>query len=405
MDDDVYKLRMCFAAWWLQNKLGRDILVTYRFINRTRSIPLARHINVDQLRDCLNNQIGQLHFRPDELTYFNRLHHFDQRSPEFMEFMAQMKLPYVNVEARGDELNIHTTGPWPVSMWWEMKILYTISEMFYINWMKEHNLGLADVLAEGRKRRTEAIELLQRFPGLRYSEFGARRRFSKAWERETDEDLIKKMPNQLIGISDMEFARDYGVNASGTNAHERGMVYSSVYHDRGILYAHQKSLDDWWEIWGPELSIALTDLYGSEFFWRNFTLEQMKTWHGFRQDSGDPFIEIPRAIWWYIRKGLNLKEIREKFAIPSDGITATKAVEIYQCFSPMINVQFGIGSFWTNNLGLPNISMIVKALETDGCPLVKLSDNQAKALGDPAEIERIKQEVDYDEQFTEQPIY
>jgi len=404
MDDDVYKLRMCYPAWLLQRQLGHEIPVTYRFFNRTRSIPLAQYINIDQLREALA-QIGKLQFRPDELAYFNRLHHFDKRDPEFIEFMTQMRLPPAYVEAHGDDLDIHASGPWPVSMWWEMKILYTISEMFYINWMKEKGIRLEDVLAEGRKRRREAIARLRQHPGLHFSQFGARRRFSRSWEYETNEYLVNEIPDQLIGISNMEMARHFEAKVSGTQAHERGMVYRGVYYDKGILYALKKDLNDWYGTWGREYSIALPDLYGSEFFWRNFTPQQMHDWVGSRQDSGDPHREIPRAIRWYLKGGLYQKEIREKIIIPSDGVTDLLAIDLYELFIRMINISFGMGSFWSNNLGLPNISMIVKAMEACGHPLVKLSDNRAKALGIPDEVDRVKKEVHYDEQFDEQPIY
>ncbi|GAA3260938.1 hypothetical protein GCM10020258_23770 [Sphingomonas yabuuchiae] len=75
-----------------------------------------------------------------------------------------------------------------------------------------------------------------------------------------------------------------------------------------------------------------------------------------------------------------------------DSIEAT-----YRHFHGRVRMSFGWGTNLTNDFrdcdpagaaGLEPISLVAKAISADGNPAVKLSDNPAKATGDPAEIKR-----------------
>ena len=64
-------------------------------------------------------------------------------------------------------------------------------------------------------------------------------------------------------------------------------------------------------------------------------------------------------------------------------------------FGKKINVVFGWGTNFTNDLGFKPLSLVVKAVEANGNGLVKLSDNLAKAIGKPEDIERFKRIFGY----------
>ena len=77
-----------------------------------------------------------------------------------------------------------------------------------------------------------------------------------------------------------------------------------------------------------------------------------------------------------------------------DGIEATHAR-----FHGRARLSFGWGTNLTNDFRdcspafapeLEPISLVCKVVEAGGRPAVKLSDNPAKAVGDPAEIERYR---------------
>ena len=75
-----------------------------------------------------------------------------------------------------------------------------------------------------------------------------------------------------------------------------------------------------------------------------------------------------------------------------DSIEAT-----YRHFHGRVRMSFGWGTNLTNDFrgcapfetdGLDPISLVCKVVDANGRPAVKLSDNPAKATGDPAEIDR-----------------
>ena len=143
----------------------------------------------------------------------------------------------------------------------------------------------------------------------------------------------------------------------------------------------------WWELYGWGLSIALTDTYGSQFFFRDMTEAQARAWKGLRHDSGDPFEFGERALSFYESYGVDPKE---KLLIFSDGLELDMILELSERFHGRIKLSFGWGTNLTNDLGFDPISIVVKVVEADGLRTVKLSDNMAKATGTQQDIERFK---------------
>ena len=182
------------------------------------------------------------------------------------------------------------------------------------------------------------------------------------------------------------------------------MIFSGIFHgsDEEIRASHQKVLDIWWQEYGEPLSIALTDTYGSDFFFRDFTEEQAQNWRGLRQDSGDSIMFGEKAIAFYNRLGI---DPREKLIVFSDGLDIRKIVEIAERFTGRIKVAFGWGTNLTNDLGLKPLSLIVKAIEANGYRTVKLSDNLAKAMGDKEDIDRFIKIFEYSNTFSEALVY
>jgi nicotinate phosphoribosyltransferase len=175
----------------------------------------------------------------------------------------------------------------------------------------------------------------------------------------------------------------------GTKAHEMDMALSGIMHgnDDEIRASHNKVLQDWWEEYGEGLSIALTDTYGTDFFFRDMAPQQAREWKGLRQDSGDPFEFGEKAIEFYKRCEV---DPREKLIVFSDGLDVETIVKLADSLANRIKVTFGWGTNLTNDLGFPALSLIVKLMESNGYGTVKLSDNLAKALGNAEDVERFK---------------
>ena len=172
------------------------------------------------------------------------------------------------------------------------------------------------------------------------------------------------------------------------------MAYSGIFHgsDEDIRSSHQKVIQDWWNEYGVGLSIALTDTYGTDFFFQDMTPEQAVQWKGLRQDSGDPFVFTDKALAFYQRCGV---DYLKKFIVFSDGLDVGTIIKLADYCKGKVKATFGWGTNLTNDLGFPALSLIVKLIESNGHGTVKLSDNLAKALGKPEDVERFKKIFGY----------
>ncbi len=79
----------------------------------------------------------------------------------------------------------------------------------------------------------------------------------------------------------------------------------------------------------------------------------------------------------------------------SDGLDVDAILKITSYFKGLIKCTFGWGTNLTNDLGIPALSLVVKTVRANGRPLVKLSDNLAKAIGETEEVERYKRICGY----------
>ena len=218
------------------------------------------------------------------------------------------------------------------------------------------------------------------------------------------ETLVNEIPNQVVGTSNVWAAMAYGREPVGTMAHEVYMIMSGIMSnsEKSIRLSQNILLEDWWEEYGEKLSIALTDTFGTDFFFKDMTEDQARKWRGLRQDSGDPVKFGNKAIVFYQRYGI---DPRNKLVFFSDGLSVDLMVKIYDHFSCRIKTLYGWGTNLTNDLEFEPLSLVVKAVEANGHGLVKLSDNLAKASGNPQDIERFKRIFGYHVRYSEDCKY
>jgi nicotinate phosphoribosyltransferase len=132
------------------------------------------------------------------------------------------------------------------------------------------------------------------------------------------------------------------------------------------------------------------------------TEERLRNWTGERHDSGDPDSFAEKRLKKWRSFGINPWG---KIIIFSDGLDVHKIIRLFEKFNPETNIGFGIGTNLTNDLGFPPISIVVKLTRSQGYGTVKLSDNLAKAIGKPEDIERVKRVFGYAEGRHEEVIY
>ena len=392
LDLDFYKLTMAQVAW----KHFRTVPVRYSFKNRTKDVPLAEIISEEDLRNELGH-IRSLQFRDDELDYLRESKYLPKGifKEDFLMQLKGLRLPPVQVRKDGQTYAIDVEGNWHEVIWWETMILAVMNELYYRELMRKQNLDWPTVRNAGWENLMRKIDILtHHYPDVRFSDFGTRRRFSREWQEEVLRKLLVHAPGHLLGTSNVHLAYYLDLKPIGTFAHEMDMVLSGIYHDddEAIRASHNKVLELWWGEYGEPFSIALTDTYGTDFFFKDLTLEQARKWRGFRQDSGDPLEFGEKAIAFYQKLGIDPKT---KTIVFSDGLDLETILKLHHRFNGRTNVVFGWGTNLTNDLGFKALSLVVKVTEANGHGTVKLSDNLAKAMGKPEDVERFKRIFGY----------
>lgn len=93
LDTDFYKLLMQQLFW----KLYRDVPVTFRLINRSRRVALAREIDIEELVEQLDH-VRTLRFSESELVWLAGNRFYGRRDifcPDFIEFLRGWQAPEI----------------------------------------------------------------------------------------------------------------------------------------------------------------------------------------------------------------------------------------------------------------------------------------------------------------------
>jgi len=135
------------------------------------------------------------------------------------------------------------------------------------------------------------------------------------------------------------------------------------------------------------LGTALSDTYTTDVFFKTFDTKLSKLFDGVRHDSGDAFEFTDRVIEHYKSLGI---DPTTKTIVFSDGLNTKLATEIKEYCVGKIKASFGIGTHFTNDLGVQPLNMVIKISQVwisgEWVYAVKLSDNIGKNTGDPEEV-------------------
>lgn len=153
-------------------------------------------------------------------------------------------------------------------------------------------------------------------------------------------------------------------------------------------------LEHWSGVYKGDLGVALTDTFTTGIFLHQFTKKFAKLFDGVRHDSGDPLVFADRIIAHYEKNGINPLS---KYIIFSDGLNYDKVQRIAEHCRGRIGMSFGIGTNFTNDVGLPSMNIVLKMTETqpehaEWTGVVKLSDEPAKHTGTERMI-RLSREI------------
>ena len=380
LDTDLYKFTMMQCV--LHQFPGAE--VSYRFRCRTPGVDLSPY--ADEIRDEVMH-LCTLTFKDAELAYLGGLRFIKS---DFVDFLSlfHLKDKYIRVTkdpARDFGLSIEITGPWLHTILFEIPILAIVNEVYF-----RHIAPVPDE-AEGMRRLRAKIALLKNEPDnadLRVSDFGTRRRFSRAWQEKVVRVLIDELGSPIFsGTSNVDLARRYGLVSIGTMAHEYLQACQAL--GPRLRDSQVFGFEMWAKEYRGDLGIALSDVYGIEPFLKDFDMYFCKLFDGARHDSGDPFVWGERMIEHY---RANKCDPRGKSLVFSDGLTVPRIIELYRRFHRRIGIGFGIGTNLMNDLGPRPLNIVVKMVRANGQPVAKISDNPVKGMcDDPTYLAYLRQ--------------
>lgn len=379
------------------HEMEPDAEVTFTFKNRGEQ-RLLDYVNPTTLQMRLDS-VAERGFGETELAYFAGVTNKEGErmfSDEYLEYISKNSLPPVEITTENDDLAVKTTGDWTMTTFWETIVMSEINEQYFEGYMVANNIDPFELYEEGDRRLSDKVAFLKEHPEIKFAEFGTRRRFSLRWQKHVIERLQAECPDNLIGTSNVALANTLDLKPVGTFAHELPMGYAGLADARGqdIRASHGRMLDDWYGFYGDELAIALSDTFGSDFFFEDFTPERTAKYRGTRHDSGDAIKYGEKALAHYLQAGINPAT---KMTMFTDSLSVYKAEPIAKRFQPEMPSPFGIGTDKSNDLGVKALNIVMKLTHVKDVPTgkeadtVKLSDDEGKHTGPPEKIEQYKQ--------------
>lgn len=369
LDDDLYKFTMMLAVIlkfpWLR--------VKYAFYDRNNQVYPAGFDNrlrrqVEAMKDLELTKdealfLRSLKFLPHWFVAFIKGYRFDPNE--------------VNVvQDKQGHLHITIEGFWYRTILWEVVLLAMISELFY------EETGQIPLIDEEKNKAKLA---LMHEHNAFFAEFGTRRRFSKEVQDNVIGTFVAAKDPVFVGASNVHFAHKYGIKPIGTMAHEWIMAHGALY---GYKMANTVALDNWADVYGGDLGIALPDTYTTDVFLRSFDLKHAKLYDGVRQDSGDPFKFVDKIVKHYDMLGIDPKS---KLIVPSNALTTPLAAEIKEYCVGKIKCSSGIGTDITNDVGVKPMNIVIKLshiwFNGEWIETIKLSDDTGKHTGSKEEVE------------------
>jgi nicotinate phosphoribosyltransferase len=322
----------------------------------------------------INEEIDHLcalHFRKNELDYLRSLRFMKSDFIDFLELFHLKRSSIVVKKAEGSDtdIEIRIRGPWLHTIMFEIPVLAIVNECYYRKFYPNQDL------AEGRRRLKAKIESIKDIQDIGISEYGTRRRFSKAWQEEVIKTMQVTMGKQFTGTSNVYYAMQLGLTPLGTMAHEYLQACQAL--GPRLRDSQKYAFEMWAKEYRGDLGIALSDVYGMKPFLLDFDMYFCKLFDGARHDSGDPF-EWGEHLIEHYRK--NRCDPKTKTLIFSDMLDFPKVISLYNAFHGRIRLGFGIGTNLVNDLGIPSLQNVIKLIRCNDQPVAKLSDDPVKSM-------------------------
>ena len=364
LDNDLYKFTMQQAVL----ELYPTASVSYEFINRSPSDRFNREF-FSALRQSIR-ETSRLKLQPDERLFLKQ--HCPYLKPAYLDYLENYRYDPDEVDARLDDrggLSIEIHGPWHRAILWEVPLLALVSELHG----RHVDTGWT---SDGQAEKIAAKSSTLRQAGCVFADFGTRRRRDYATQKLVV-GALRENPG-FVGTSNVHLAHLHGLRPIGTMAHEWIMAHSVL---GGLRHANRFALQAWCRVYNAQLGIALTDTYTTRAFFDDFDAYYARLYDGVRQDSGCPFEFTDSAVEHYRKLRI---DPATKTIVFSDGLSPELAARLNAHCGDRIRCSFGIGTNLTNDFeGSPALNIVIKLMSVDGVPVAKLTDDPAKATGEP----------------------
>lgn len=387
LDTDLYTFSVCYA--YLQ-KFPRAI-GQYTFVDRNDTVYPEGF--AEKLKEQFK-MFENLRVTDDDMEFMKiKCYYFPKW---FFTFLKGFSLKSSEVEVEQDakgHLHITVTGLLWRTVFWEMPILSTVSELWH---EMKGEFETYDAEKEYKKSYDKAIRLIGN--GVKFSDFGTRRRFSFDHQDLVIRSFIEAQKQFthtcLVGTSNVLLAKKYHLTPIGTMSHQF-VETCSLY---GYTEANYLAMDFWQEVYAGSLGIFLYDTYTRKVFFQNFTELHAKLFDGLRVDSGDNVEALEDIITKYKELGIDpsIKSI-----VFSNGLNVDDAIYLHNIVNDRMKDSYGIGTHLTcdvDNVKAMNIVVKLTAAKItekrNWKKVVKLSDDLGKYTGDPEEIEICKKTLE-----------
>lgn len=384
LDTDLYK----FSTSWAYMKLYPEAEGTFTFHDRNNTV-----FDKDFLTE-LELRLSKMLFKglmPKEKEWCCK--HIPYIPQAYWEWLYGFRFDIDKIKVGLDDeghLQIEVTDKLYKVTLYEVPILAIVSEAFSSLYAdeKDDSFSMDEVI-----RRLDAKINIANEHGLKFSEFGTRRRFSPYVHEEVVRRLKEKCPVNCVGTSNVFLAMKYDMTPVGTFPHEWIMFHGACW---GYQEANYLGMRDWVRTYDGDLGIFLMDTYTSKVGLKNMSLKFAKLFDGVRQDSGDEYQIGNMVIERYKQLGI---DPRSKTIVFSNALDFLKYLDIHNYFKGRINVSAGIGTNLTNDAGYPPANIVMKLSK---CRLnenqewrkcIKISDDFGKHLGDDKEFEIAKYQL------------
>ncbi|WP_185864888.1 nicotinate phosphoribosyltransferase [Blattabacterium cuenoti] len=367
LDNDFYKFTMQNAII----KLFPLVKAKYEFINRGKYFFPKNFSKI--LEENLNN-MAYLKLSNDEKKYLEKYCPYLDKS--YIDFLDkyQFNPKEVKIFQKGTSIKMNIEGLWYRTILWEVPLMAIISELYYkLTGTKPFSDKKIQILTKEKIKKYKKLK-------VKIGEYGTRRRYSFNVHKLVLNLLVEEAKPIFVGSSNIYLSKFFSIKPIGTQGHEWIMFHAAKY---GFNLADQIAMENWLNIYNDKLGIALSDTYTSKIFFKNFNEKLSNIYLGIRHDSGDPISFIKETIKHYKKFKINPNK---KKIIFSDNLNPYKVQYISKFCKNKIIPIFGIGTNFTNDVGLPSMKIVIKMtkifLRKKWISVVKLSNSKEKSTGE-----------------------